>query len=135
MSIQRPKMKKRGFQKKVAQIFVDKEQQQEQENFTIISMDESFFFYDSLVRRVWIDKKRPVVRVTGSHQHSYIFGAISIEGKPVFRQYDIFNGVTFLEFLKKIHDKFSKCYLFMDNTSPHYKSKKVIRYFEEKKMF
>jgi hypothetical protein len=70
MSIQRPKMKKRGFQKKVAQIFVDKEQQQEQENFTIISINESFFFYDSLVRRVWIDKKRPVVRVTGSHQNS-----------------------------------------------------------------
>jgi hypothetical protein len=31
--------------------------------FTIISTGESFFFYDSLVRRVWIDKenKRPVV--------------------------------------------------------------------------
>jgi hypothetical protein len=70
MSIQRPKMKKRGFQKKVAHIFVDKEQQQEQENFTIMSINESFFFYDSLVRRVWIDKKRPVVRVTGSHQNS-----------------------------------------------------------------
>jgi hypothetical protein len=47
-------------------------------------MDESFFFYDSLVRRVWIDKKRPVVRVTGSHQHSCIFGAVSIEGNQVF---------------------------------------------------
>ena len=32
--------------------------------------DESFLFYDSLVRRVWIDaNKRPVVRVTGSHKH------------------------------------------------------------------
>ena len=44
----------------------------------------------NLVRRVWIDKenKRPVVRVTGSHQHSCIFGATSMKGKQLFRQYD-----------------------------------------------
>ncbi|MER5175833.1 MAG: hypothetical protein ABJB76_04245 [Candidatus Nitrosocosmicus sp.] len=56
------------------------QQQQEEDVFTIVSLDESFFFYDSLVRRVWIDEnKRPIVRVTGSHKHSCIFGAISIE--------------------------------------------------------
>ena len=65
---------------------MDKHQQQQQDEekkgFTIVSVDESFFFYDSLVRRVWIDKnKRPIVRVTGSHKHSCIFGAVSIEGK------------------------------------------------------
>jgi hypothetical protein len=33
---------------------VDKQEQQEQqqENLTIVSLDESFFFYNSLVRRV-----------------------------------------------------------------------------------
>ncbi|HEY6536216.1 MAG TPA: transposase [Candidatus Nitrosocosmicus sp.] len=99
---------------------MDKQQQleQEQESFTIISIDESFFFYDSFVRRVWIDKnKRPIVRVTGSHQHSCIFGTISAEGKQLFRQYDVFNGGTFLDYLKKIHVKFPKCYLFMDKAS------------------
>ena len=39
-------------------------QQQEQEQdsgFTVVSLDESFFFYDSLVRRVWIEQdKRPI---------------------------------------------------------------------------
>jgi hypothetical protein len=61
---------------------VDKQQQ---ESFTIISLDESFFFYDSLVRRVWINEdKRPVVRITGSHQRSCVFGAISMEGKQLF---------------------------------------------------
>ena len=55
---------KRGFQKKAEQILVDKQQQQQQEQeqdrFTKVSIDESFLFYDSLVRRVWIDeKKRP----------------------------------------------------------------------------
>jgi hypothetical protein len=81
--------------------------------FTLVSVDESFFFYDYLVRRVWIDEnKRPVVRITGSHQHSSVFVAISIEGKQLFRQYDIFKGDAFLDFLKKIHAEFPKCYLF-----------------------
>ena len=114
---------------------MDKQQEQEQqqqESFTIISTDESFFFHDSLIRRVWIDEsKRPIVRVTGSHKHSCIFGAISMEGNQLFRQYDKFNGDTFLDYLKKIHAKFPKCYLFMDKASPHYKSKKVLKYFEE----
>jgi transposase len=117
---------------------LDRRQQQQDEikkkGFTVVSLDESFFFYDSLVRRVWIDKnKRPIVRVTGSHKHSCTFGAVSIEGKQIFRQYDVFNGDTFLEFLKKIHARFPKCYLFMDKASPHYKSKKVLKYFEENK--
>ncbi|MER5176689.1 MAG: hypothetical protein ABJB76_03590 [Candidatus Nitrosocosmicus sp.] len=46
------------------------QQQQQQEGFTVVSLDESYFFYDSLVRRgVWIEENhRPVVRVTGSQQ-------------------------------------------------------------------
>ena len=78
---------KRGIQKKVTEILVDKhiqEQEQEQDavEFTVVSLDESFFFYDFLVRRVWIvQDKRPIVRVTGSHQRSCVFGAISMEGK------------------------------------------------------
>ncbi len=109
-------------------------QQQQETGFTIVSVDESFFFYDSLVRRVWVEQdKRPIVRVTGSHQHSCIFGAISMEGKQLFRQYDEFNGDTFLDYLKKIHAKFPKCYLFMGKASPHYTCKKVIRYFEDNK--
>ena len=87
--------RKRGFQKKTEQILVDNQQQQQQQQqqqddrFTIVSTDESFFFYDCLVRRVWVDKKkRPIIRVTGSHQHSCIFGATSMKGKQLFRQYD-----------------------------------------------
>jgi transposase len=116
---------------------MDVQQQQQKTKFTIVSLDESFFFYDSLARRVWIDgNNRPIVRVTGSHKHSCIFGAIiSMEGKKqLFRQYDVFNGEAYLNFLKKIHAKFPKCYLFMDKaSSPHYRSKKVLKYFEENK--
>ena len=110
------------------------QQHKEKKAFTLVSTDESFFFYDSLVRRVWIEQdKRPVVRVTGSHQLSCIFGAISMKGKQLFRQYYVFNGDTFLDYLKKIHAKFPKCYLFIDKASHHYKSKKVLKYFEENK--
>ena len=113
---------------------VKQQQQQQKDGFSVVSLDESFFFYDSRVRRVWIDeKKRPIVRVTGSHKHSCIFGTVCIGGKQLFRQYDKFNGDTFLSFLKKIHVKFPRCYLFMDKASPHYKSKKVRKYFEENK--
>ena len=87
----------------------------QKKGFTLVSLDESFIYYDSLVRRVWIDeKKRPVVRISGSHKHSCLFGAISLAGKQLFRQYDKFNGEAFLDYLKKIHAKFPKCYLFMD---------------------
>jgi transposase len=105
----------------------------EQKDFAIVSLDESFFFYDSLVRRVWIVKeKRPVVRITSSHELSCLFGAVSMmDQKQLFRQYDKFNTETFLDFLKEIHHKFPKCYLFMDKAPPHYKSRRVKDYLEE----
>jgi transposase len=91
-------------------------------------------FFTNLIRRVWINEnKRPIVRVTGSHKYSCIFGSTSMKGKQLFRQYDKFNGDTFLDYLKKIHAKFPQCYMFMDKASPHYKSKKVLKYFEENK--
>jgi transposase len=103
-------------------------------SFTVVSQDESFFFYDSLVRRVWIEEgKRPVVRITGSHQYSCLFGAVDIKGKQLFRQYDKFNADTFLAFLKTIHSKFPRCYLFLDKAPQHYKSRKVKDYLKENK--
>jgi hypothetical protein len=99
-------------------------------------LDESFFFYDSLVRKVWIDKSsRPIVTVTGSHKHSCLFGALSLDSssRHLFRQYSNFNEDTFYDYLKQIHHKFPKCYLFLDKAAPHYKSKKVRKYFDEHK--
>jgi hypothetical protein len=111
----------------------EQQQQKEDSGFTVVvSLDKSFFFYDSLVRWVvWIEKKRPIVIVTGS-KLSCIFGALSREDKQFFRKYDIFNGGdTFLEFLKIIHDKFPRCYLFIDKA--YYKCKKVRAYFDNHK--
>ena len=60
-------------------------QDKEKEFTVVVSTDESFFFYDYLVKRVWIDAgKRPIVHTTGSHKHSCLFGAISMDGKQLF---------------------------------------------------
>ena len=100
--------------------------------FTAVSMDESFFFFDSLIRKIWSYKdSRPVVRITGSHQHSSLFGAISLDGRQLFRQYHHFNEDTFYEFLKQIHHRFPRCYLFLDKAPQHYRSSKIRKYFEE----
>jgi hypothetical protein len=106
------------------------------EGFTAVSMDESFFFFfDSLVKRVWIYKDfRPVVTITGSHKNLSLFGAISLKGKKqLFRIFERFNEDTFYEFLKQIHYKFPKCYLFLDKAPQYYRSRKVRKYFEEHK--
>jgi hypothetical protein len=56
-----------------------------------------------------------------------------MDQKQLFRQYNKFNSDTFLDFLKEIHSKFPKCYLFMDKAPPHYKSRRVKDYLEENK--
>ena len=50
---------KNNFKKRAEQTLVVgiSSSKSKQESFTIISRDESFFFYDSLIRRVWIDKR------------------------------------------------------------------------------
>ena len=49
---------------------------------------------------------RPVRIVSGSHFRTVVFGAISIDGTQLFRQYETFDGPSFLDFLKKLHRKF-----------------------------
>ena len=60
-----------------------------------------------------------------------MFGAISRDKKQLFRQYDRFNENTFYRFLKQIHFKFPRCYIFLDKAPQHYKSNKVRQYFEQ----
>lgn len=93
-------------------------------------MDESFFIYDSLARRVWIEEhSRPVVTVTGSHRHSVLYGALSLDGRQLFRQYDDFDGESFFDYLKLIHLKFGRCLLFLDKATQH-QTEEVLSYFE-----
>jgi transposase len=43
------------------------------------------------------------------------------------------NENTFLDYLKQIHRKFPKCYLFLDKAKQHHRSKKVLEYFDKHK--
>lgn len=98
--------------------------------FTVVSEDESFFTYDSLVRKVWIEAgRRPVVTMTGSHRRSRVMGALSLDGRQLFRKYDWFNEDTFYEYLKVLHRKFPKCYLVLDKANPLAPSPICIGYF------
>ena len=62
-----------------------------------------------------------------------MFGAISLDNRQIFRQYDRFNENTFYEFLKQLRYKFPKCYLLLDKAYPHYRSEKIRKYFDEHK--
>ncbi len=95
----------------------------------MVSEDESFVVRDAIVTRVWAPEgKRPICRVTGSHERTVVFGAMDMEGRKIFRQYDTFNGENFLDFLEQIHKKYGRLYLFLDKAKQHYKTKIVREY-------
>jgi transposase len=95
----------------------------------VVSEDESFVVRDAIVTRVWAPEgKRPICRVTGSHERTVVFGAMDMEGRKIFRQYDTFNGENFLDFLEQIHKKYGRLYLFLDKAKQHYKTKIVREY-------
>ena len=90
--------------------------------WTVIVQDESIFVYDYVVRRKkWISSnKRPiVVTVIGSRRRTIVFGCLSLEGKQLFKQYDKFNSITFIDYLKQIQKRFGKIIIFADRARPH----------------
>jgi len=94
-------------------------------------MDESIVIHEAVARRVWAPEgMRPICMVTGSHQRTVLSGALSLDGRQLFRQYAYFNEETVLDFLKKIHRKFRKLYLFLDRARQHYRSAKVHGYLQ-----
>lgn len=96
--------------------------------------DESIFVHDVIVRRkLWLPKGvRPVATMTGSHQRTCVFGTLTMKGKQLFRQYDLFNKDTFLDYLKQVRRRLGKVIMFADRARQH-GSKKVMEYLEENK--
>ena len=82
---------------------------------------ESIFVYDYVIRRKkWISAgKRPVVTVTGSRRKTIVFGCLSKDGKQLFKQYDEFNSITFVDYLKQVQKRFGKIVIFVDRATPH----------------
>jgi hypothetical protein len=80
-------------------------------------------------KKVWAAKGiRPVRIVSGYHGKTVVFGAISLDGRQFFRQYDVFNGETFLDYIKKIYRHYGKLYLFMGRAKQHYDTDIVTEY-------
>jgi hypothetical protein len=74
--------------------------------------NESIFVYDLRIIRKWIARqKRLIVAVAGSHNKTIIFGALSNDGKQLFRQYDRFNDHSFIEYLEQVRKKFKNYHI------------------------
>ena len=104
-------------------------------DFNVAVEDESIFIHDALIRRrMWTPEGiRPIVTVTGSHQRTCVFGTITIDGKQLFRQYDVFNQYAFLKYLKELQRKFRKLLLFIDRAVQHRSSIMIRKHLEENK--
>jgi hypothetical protein len=72
-------------------------------------------------RYVWAKRGREVlVLTTGSHKRTCLFGALSIDGRQLFRQRDNIDGENFLAYLEELKRKFAPMLLFLDISNPHY---------------
>jgi hypothetical protein len=96
------KRRERTIQKNAKEIIsnVSKE-----EGSTVVVEDESIFIHDGVVRRrMWVPEgKCPIVVTTGSHQKTFVFGALCIDARrQFFRQYNAFDCNTFVDYLKKL---------------------------------
>ena len=50
----------------------------------------------------------------GSHKKTCVFGAITLDGRQLFRQYDTFDQYSFISYLRELKAKFHKLILFLD---------------------
>ena len=97
--------------------------------FKIVSLDESIFSLNMEVEQVWaVEGLRPVRVTATTRDRTVLYGALTIDGKQHFRQYGEWTGETFLAYLKTVHRRFRKLYLFMDQARQHAKTKKVQSY-------
>jgi DDE superfamily endonuclease len=101
--------------------------------WNILVEDESIFIYDTLTtkRRKWITRdKRPVATVTGSHDKTIVYGALSLDGKQIFRQDIKFDSPSFIAYLEVVKKKFKKFVIFLDRAAQH-RSKMVEEYLHQ----
>ena len=97
----------------------------ERSGCAVLCMDESIFLYDSVSRYVWAKREiKPVVLTTGSHRRTCVFGALSLNGRQLFRQYGMVNGKNFTAYMGALRRKFGSLLLFLDR-APHHRSSYV----------
>jgi transposase len=85
--------------------------------------DEASFWLDGSLHRTWARiGKQPHVDTFGMRKTAHVFGAVTLEERPRFhyRFEPVFNGTTFLVFLKQLvkHSR-RKLFLILDNGPCH----------------
>lgn len=85
--------------------------------------DEASFWLDGSLHRTWARiGVQPHVDTFGLRKTAHVFGAVSLESRPRF-EYSfaaVFNGGTFLLFLKQLVERFRrKVFLILDNGPCH----------------
>jgi transposase len=85
--------------------------------------DEASFWLDGTLHRTWSRiGVQPRVDTFGERKTAHVFGAVSLQARPVFRYRfaPVFNAVTFLEFLKLLVRRARrKLFLIIDNGPCH----------------
>jgi transposase len=85
--------------------------------------DEASFQLDPTLHRTWSPRgQQPRVPTRGERKTAHVFGALTVHGAQfTFSFVDVFNGATFLAFLKLLVEKYkgTKLFLIMDNGPCH----------------
>ena len=99
--------------------------------FTIVVQDESIFLRTGTNgRKLWSRVGDPVaVTRYGRRDRTVVYGALAEDGTRLMRQYEKFDGPTFVRYLEEVRRKWGKAFLIMDNASQH-KTKGVREYLE-----
>jgi len=93
--------------------------------------DESILVYDSTRRSIWAKRgSKPHVLVTGSHKRVYLFGALTMNHRHLFRQYPKMNGRSFTAFLRLLKRRYGRLMLLIDK-APWHNSKPVKAFLDE----
>ena len=92
--------------------------------YVVLVQDEAHIVLAVMPRKGWFRSKKPTIttgRVKGSKNRVSIIGAIGIEGIHHFEVYSTANWNNFKDFLEKVHKKYGKVLMFLDNASYHRK--------------
>ena len=89
--------------------------------FRVVIQDESIFVYDSKNgRKYWSEKgERILVKSTGGHKRRVAYGALADDGLQLFRMYEKFDAITFVEYLEEMRLKWGKVLAITDNAKQH----------------
>ena len=100
--------------------------------FTIVVQDESIFIRTGADgKKLWSRVGDPVtVCRRGRRDRTVVFGALAENGTRLMRQYEKFDGPTFVRYLREVRRKWGRVLLVTDNASQH-RDREVRKYLEE----